>query len=107
MDLNAMISKGYLNSSQADAQIKAFDDFYNNFKTDQSSITSEQQTYLDSLEMNVKSVYDILIYNRDKARLLFKKAQILAIFDDLDTVLLMIPLQMLFVGLKPELFLRN
>ena len=71
-----MISKGYLNSSQADAQIKAFDDFYNNFKTDQSSITSEQQTYLDSLEMNVKSVYDILIYNRDKARLLFKKAQI-------------------------------
>ena len=76
MDLNAMISKGYLNSSQADAQIKAFDDFYNNFKTDQSSITSEQQTYLDSLEMNVKSVYDILIYNRDKARLLFKKAQI-------------------------------
>src|SRR3989338_5144633 len=36
----------------------------------------ENQTYLDSLEMNVKSVYDILIYNRDKARLLFKKAQI-------------------------------
>lgn len=35
---------------------------------------------------------------------LFKKAQILAIFDDLDTVLLMIPLQILFVGLKPELF---
>ncbi|MBI3307710.1 MAG: cation:proton antiporter [Candidatus Omnitrophica bacterium] len=35
---------------------------------------------------------------------LFKKAQVLAIFDDLDTVLLMIPLQMLFVGLKPELF---
>lgn len=35
---------------------------------------------------------------------LFKKAQVLAIFDDLDTVLLMIPLQILFVGLKPELF---
>lgn len=35
---------------------------------------------------------------------LFKKARVLAIFDDLDTVLLMIPLQILFVGMKPELF---
>ncbi len=35
---------------------------------------------------------------------LFKKAQVLAIFDDLDTVLLMIPLQILFVGLQPQLF---
>lgn len=35
---------------------------------------------------------------------LFKKAQVLAIFDDLDTILLMIPLQFLFVGAKPELF---
>ena len=34
----------------------------------------------------------------------FKKAQILAIFDDLFTVLLLIPLKVLFVGLKPELF---
>jgi len=34
---------------------------------------------------------------------LFKKARILAIFDDLDTVLFMIPLKMLIVGLKPEL----
>jgi Kef-type K+ transport system membrane component KefB len=34
---------------------------------------------------------------------LFKKARVLAIFDDLDTVLFMIPLQILFVGLKPEL----
>ncbi len=33
----------------------------------------------------------------------FKKARILAIFDDLDTVLFMIPLKMLIVGLKPEL----
>lgn len=36
---------------------------------------------------------------------LFKKAQVLAIFDDLDTVLLMIPLQILFVGLQPQLFI--
>ncbi len=36
---------------------------------------------------------------------LFKKAQVLAIFDDLDTVLLMIPLQAFFVGLRPELFI--
>ncbi len=35
---------------------------------------------------------------------IFRKAQVLAIFDDLDTVLLMIPLQILFVGLKVELF---
>jgi len=36
---------------------------------------------------------------------LFRKAQVLAIFDDLDTVLFMIPLQFLFVGLKPELMI--
>ncbi|MCM8794530.1 MAG: cation:proton antiporter [Candidatus Omnitrophica bacterium] len=34
---------------------------------------------------------------------LFRKAQVLAIFDDLDTVLLMIPLQFLLVGFKAEL----
>ena len=33
---------------------------------------------------------------------LFKKARILAIFDDLDTIILMIPLQMMFVGLRKE-----
>jgi Kef-type K+ transport system membrane component KefB len=33
----------------------------------------------------------------------FKKARVLAIFDDLDTVLLMIPLKMLIVGLKWQL----
>jgi hypothetical protein len=33
----------------------------------------------------------------------FRKARILAIFDDLDTVLLMIPLQMMIVGLKWQL----
>lgn len=35
---------------------------------------------------------------------LFKKARILAIFDDLDTILLMIPLKMFLVGFHPELF---
>ena len=34
---------------------------------------------------------------------LFRKVRILAIFDDLDTVLLMIPLQVMLVGFKPEL----
>lgn len=34
---------------------------------------------------------------------LFKKVRVLAIFDDLDTILLMIPLQMMVVGIKPEL----
>ncbi len=33
----------------------------------------------------------------------FKKARILAIFDDLDTVLLMIPLQILFIGMQWQL----
>lgn len=33
---------------------------------------------------------------------LFRKAQVLAVFDDLDTVLFMIPLQFLFVGFKLE-----
>lgn len=35
----------------------------------------------------------------------FKKARILAIFDDLDTILLMIPLKVLFVGMRWQLFL--
>lgn len=34
---------------------------------------------------------------------MFKKTRILAIFDDLDTVILMIPLQMLIIGFKVEL----
>src|SRR3989338_335143 len=34
----------------------------------------------------------------------FKKAQVLAIFDDLFTILLLIPLKILFVGMKTELF---
>lgn len=33
----------------------------------------------------------------------FRKARILAIFDDLDTILLMIPLQIMMVGFKPQL----
>ena len=34
----------------------------------------------------------------------FKKARVLAIFDDLDTIILMIPLKMLLIGLHLELF---
>jgi Kef-type K+ transport system membrane component KefB len=34
----------------------------------------------------------------------YKKARVLAIFDDLDTILLMIPLRMMFIGFAPELF---
>lgn len=34
----------------------------------------------------------------------YQKARVLAIFDDLDTVLFMIPLQMWIVGLKPAMF---
>ncbi len=34
---------------------------------------------------------------------IYKKARVLAIFDDLDTVLFMIPLKIMIVGLKPEL----
>lgn len=35
---------------------------------------------------------------------IYKKTQVLAIFDDLDTILLMIPLQILMIGLKWQLF---
>ncbi len=35
---------------------------------------------------------------------MFKKTRILAIFDDLDTILLMVPLQMLIVGVKWQMF---
>jgi len=35
----------------------------------------------------------------------YKKARVLAIFDDLDTVLLMIPLKMMLVGFEPKLLL--
>lgn len=34
---------------------------------------------------------------------IYKKIQVLAVFDDLDTILLMIPLQIMMVGLKPEM----
>ena len=35
---------------------------------------------------------------------IYKKTQVLAIFDDLDTILLMIPLQILMIGFKWQLF---
>ena len=35
---------------------------------------------------------------------MFKKTRILAIFDDLDTILLMVPLQMLVIGVKWQMF---
>ncbi|MBF0479118.1 MAG: cation:proton antiporter [Candidatus Omnitrophica bacterium] len=34
----------------------------------------------------------------------FQKAQVLAVFDDFDAILLLIPLQIAFIGLRPELF---
>jgi len=34
----------------------------------------------------------------------FKKAQVLAVFDDFVALLLLIPLQIVFIGIKPELF---
>src|SRR5262245_39443249 len=36
---------------------------------------------------------------------IYKKARILAIFDDLDTVLLMIPLKMMIIGFQPKLLI--
>lgn len=39
-----------------------------------------------------------------KNKWIYKKTQVLAIFDDLDTILLMIPLQMLMIGFKWQLF---
>ena len=38
------------------------------------------------------------------AGILFRKIQVLAIFDDLDTILLMIPLQILMIGLRWQMF---
>ncbi|MEG1586434.1 MAG: sodium:proton antiporter, partial [Bacteroidales bacterium] len=35
---------------------------------------------------------------------IYKKTQVLAIFDDLDTILLMIPLQVMLIGMKWQLF---
>ena len=35
----------------------------------------------------------------------YKKARVLAIFDDLDTVLLMIPLKMMLIGFEPKLLI--
>lgn len=40
-----------------------------------------------------------------KNKWIYKKTQVLAIFDDLDTILLMIPLQMLMIGFKWELII--
>lgn len=39
-----------------------------------------------------------------KSSWVYKKVQVLAIFDDLDTILLMIPLQIMMVGLRWQLF---
>ena len=39
-----------------------------------------------------------------KSSWIYKKIQVLAIFDDLDTILLMIPLQILMIGFKWQLF---
>ncbi|WP_018336284.1 cation:proton antiporter [Butyricimonas synergistica] len=39
-----------------------------------------------------------------KREWIYKKTQVLAIFDDLDTILLMIPLQILMIGFKWQLF---
>lgn len=39
-----------------------------------------------------------------KSSWIYKKIQVLAIFDDLDTILLMIPLQILMIGLKWQMF---
>lgn len=39
-----------------------------------------------------------------KASWVYKKIQVLAIFDDLDTILLMIPLQIMMIGLRWQLF---
>ncbi len=36
---------------------------------------------------------------------IYKKTQVLAIFDDLDTILLMIPLQIMLIGMKWQLFI--
>lgn len=40
-----------------------------------------------------------------KKEWIYKKTQVLAIFDDLDTILLMIPLQILMIGFKWQLFI--
>lgn len=39
-----------------------------------------------------------------KSRWIYRKIQVLAIFDDLDTILLMIPLQILMIGLRWQMF---
>ena len=39
-----------------------------------------------------------------KASWIYRKIQVLAIFDDLDTILLMIPLQILMIGLRWQMF---
>ena len=40
-----------------------------------------------------------------KSSWIYKKIQVLAIFDDLDTILLMIPLQIMMVGLRWQLII--
>ena len=40
-----------------------------------------------------------------KSSWIYKKIQVLAIFDDLDTILLMIPLQIMMIGLRWQLII--
>lgn len=49
-------------------------------------------------------LFTMLAALRLKRSWMYRKIQVLAIFDDLDTILLMIPLQILMIGLRWQLF---
>ena len=49
------------------------------------------------------SLFTMLAALSLKKSWIYKKIQVLAIFDDLDTILLMIPLQILMIGLRLSL----
>jgi hypothetical protein len=49
-------------------------------------------------------LFTMLIAAGLKHTWVYKKVQVLAIFDDLDTILLMIPLQILMIGMRWQMF---
>ena len=60
--------------------------------------------YIAVVEESAGILFTMLAALRLKRSWMYRKIQVLAIFDDLDTILLMIPLQILMIGLRWQLF---
>lgn len=77
-DINQKISEGYLNSSAADAERKQFVDLRESIAklSEGAQLNKELSAGVENLDANINALYKKLVYDSDKARLLYDKAQI-------------------------------